>query len=88
MGNVSQPAMVVCARQSQDSWDVLVKWQGHPATDATWEPLQQFKEEYPDFQLGDELLRRQGGSVVDFFFGKQYNRRKKKPTSVEELISG
>jgi transcriptional regulator GlxA family with amidase domain len=31
--------------------------------EATWEPLEQFKEDYPDVNLEDELFRR-GGVVL------------------------
>ena len=47
------------------------------AADTTWEPLESFKERYPSFQLEDELFRKEGGSVVDSFVGRTYERRKK-----------
>jgi hypothetical protein len=46
--------------------------------EATCEPLQQFKEDYPNVKLEDELLHQEGGSVVDSFFGRQYVRRDRK----------
>jgi hypothetical protein len=53
--------------------------------DATWDPLEQFKEAYPDFKLEDELFRLGGGgSVVDSFFDQQYGRSPKKPASAQE----
>jgi transcriptional regulator GlxA family with amidase domain len=45
--------------------------------EATWKPLQQFKEDYPNVKLEDELFRQEGGSVVDSF-GRQYVRRDQK----------
>jgi hypothetical protein len=55
----------------------------------SWEPLNQFKEERPEFQLEDELFRLEGGSVVDSFFGQKYSRRKKKDSmATGEAISG
>jgi hypothetical protein len=51
-----QPEEVTRARPTSSSWDVLVKWQGQPASEATWELLHQIKEDYPDFQLEDELF--------------------------------
>jgi hypothetical protein len=45
--------------------------------EATWEPLQQFKEDYPDVKLEDELFCQEGGSAVDSF-GRQYVRRNRK----------
>jgi transcriptional regulator GlxA family with amidase domain len=37
-----------------------MKWQGLPADEATWEPLQHFKDLYPDVQLEDELFEEVG----------------------------
>jgi hypothetical protein len=56
------------------SWEVLVKWQGHGDLDASWEPLEDFKEKYPDLKLEDELFSQADGSVMDSVFGKQYRR--------------
>jgi hypothetical protein len=69
------------------SWELLVQWQGRTATEATWEPLEQFKEGFADFELEDELFRQGGGSVVDTFLHKQYLPRKR-PTKGKEPISG
>jgi hypothetical protein len=52
--------------------------------DASWEPVEDLKEKYPEFKLEDELFSRVGGNVMDTVFGKQYNRLRKKdkePTS-------
>jgi hypothetical protein len=59
---------------------LLVRWKDRLAGEATWEPIDQFKDAYPEFQLEDELFRQAGGSVMDTFFGKQYVRRKKGTT--------
>jgi hypothetical protein len=56
----------------------LVRWVNRDHADATWEELQQFKETYPDFKLEDELFCQKGGSVMDTFFGKQFQRKGKK----------
>jgi hypothetical protein len=55
---VSQPDKVERARPTKDSWEVLVQWQGKTADEATWELLEQFKEDYPDFQVEDKLFLR------------------------------
>jgi hypothetical protein len=55
---VAQPDKVVRARPTKNSWEVLVQWQGKTAGEATWEPLEQFKEDYSEFQLEDELFHR------------------------------
>jgi hypothetical protein len=33
------------------SWEVLTQWQGKTTTEATWEPLEQFEDAYPEFKL-------------------------------------
>jgi hypothetical protein len=58
---VLQPERVVRARPTATSWEILVQWQDRSATDATWEALDQFKEDFPAFQLKDELFRQAGG---------------------------
>jgi len=40
--------------------------------------LEEFKEEYPNFKLEDELFCHEGGSVMDTFFGKKFQRRRSK----------
>jgi hypothetical protein len=81
---VPTPEKVARARPTKDSWELLVHWHGRSAGDATWELLQDFKDDYLEFQLEDELFRQTGGSVVDTFFNKQYIRRKK----ASEVTSG
>jgi hypothetical protein len=54
----------------------LVQWHGLSPEDATWEPLEDFKHEFPDFQLEDELFVQAGRDVMT---GLPYRRRK--PTS-------
>lgn len=78
---VPKPAKVQRARLNRGVWEVLEHWLGQSAADSTWEPLEEFKSTYPDFQLEDELFQKEGGSVVDSFIGKVYNRRKKAPSS-------
>jgi hypothetical protein len=60
---VAQPDSVVRARPSRSSWELLVRWQGRSMAEATWEPVEQFKEDYPDVKLEDELFR-QGGAML------------------------
>jgi hypothetical protein len=74
---IPQPDQVVCARPTK-LWELLVRWQGGSAVEATCEELDKFKEDYPAFQLEDNLFHSAGGSVVDAFFGKTYSRRKGK----------
>jgi hypothetical protein len=75
---VPTPEKVVRVRPTADSWDLLVQWVGHSAAAAaTWERLPVFKEQYPSFKLEDELFCQGGRSVVDTFFRRQFQRKKK-----------
>lgn len=73
-----RPAKVLRERPSLTSWDILVQWEGLDASEASWRPLEEFKEEYPNFKLEDELFCHEGGSVMDTFFGKKFQRRRSK----------
>jgi transposase InsO family protein len=57
---VAQPDRVVRARSAGSSWEIPVQWKGKSMAEATWEPLQQFKEDYPNVKLEDELFRQEG----------------------------
>jgi hypothetical protein len=65
---VPVPLEVVRAKPTANSWELLVKWQGRTAAEASWEQLDAFKEAYPDFQLEDKLFRQEGGNVMDSYF--------------------
>ena len=67
------PDNVLRAQLRRGAWHVLVQWQGLPSDDATWEPLQDFKDRYPDVQLEDELFEEAGRDVMT---GVQYVRRR------------
>ena len=71
------PEKVVRARLNRGMWQLLVRWVGRSAADATWEALEEFVKLYPQWQLEDELFLGDGGSVVDAFVGKHYRRRNK-----------
>ncbi|KAJ1259397.1 hypothetical protein BS78_10G151700 [Paspalum vaginatum] len=73
-----QPQKVLRARLNRGAWEVLVQWQGRPASEATWGQLELFTETYPELQLADELFVGEGGSVIDAFVGRVYRRRKPK----------
>ncbi|GKD12978.1 transposon ty3-G gag-pol polyprotein, partial [Tanacetum coccineum] len=36
--------------------EILVKWQGFPREDATWETKWRFQRAYPDFRLEDKAI--------------------------------
>jgi hypothetical protein len=66
------PAQVLQAQLHRGAWRILVKWQGLPEDDATWELLDDFKVLYPNVQLEDELFAEAGRDVMT---GVQYQRR-------------
>jgi len=71
------PKSALQAQLRRGVWRVLIKWRGLPEKDATWEPLDEFRGHFPDFQLEDELFAQAGRDVMT---GVQYTRRR--------LISG
>lgn len=71
------PAKVLRARLNWGNWEVLVQWLGQASADASWEPVEAFKQEHPEFQLENELFHGEWGNVVDSFVDKFYRRRKK-----------
>jgi len=45
-------------------WHVLIKWAGLLPADAAWEPLEDFRVEFPTFQLEDKLFAEGGGVML------------------------
>lgn len=66
------PAKVLCASLRRDVWHVLVQWTSLDETEASWEPVEDFKKTYPDFELEDKLFREGGRDVM---WGIAYQRR-------------
>jgi len=85
---IPTPASVKRARLNRGVWELSVHWVGRDASDSTWEKLDDFREAYPEFQLEDELLRKEGGSVADAFVGITYKRTRLKKTSTSPASSG
>jgi hypothetical protein len=70
------PAKVLKAQQRRGVWHLLVQWDGLPLEDATWEQLDEFRQQFPEFQLEDELFAQAGRDVMT---GLAYSR--KRPSS-------
>jgi hypothetical protein len=69
-------ARVLKAQQRRGVWHVLVHWTGLPEDEATWEKLEDLRQQFPEVQLEDELFEKAGRDVM---VGLTYTR--KKPTS-------
>ena len=50
------PEKVLKVQQRRGIWHVLVQWTGLPMDDATWEKLDEFRQQFLDIQLEDELF--------------------------------
>jgi hypothetical protein len=69
-----EPDRAVRLRLARGVRQVLIKWKGEPATSASWEDLDSFRDKYPSFQLEDELLVEEGRDVM---WGRTYSRRRR-----------
>jgi hypothetical protein len=68
------PECALKAQLRRGTWVVLIKWKGLDASEATWEPVDDFKTRFPEFQLEDELFVGEGRDVM---VGKVYQHREK-----------
>ena len=66
------PEKVLKAQQRRGVWHVLVQWTGLSVEDATWEKLDEFRQQFRDVQLEDELFAQTGRDVMT---GLHYNRK-------------
>jgi len=66
------------AKNKEGMWEVLIKWQGLPSQEATWEEYDDFQKRFPDFHLEDKVnLERECNDRPPIIH--QYRRRKKQP---------
>jgi hypothetical protein len=79
-----QPAEVIKGRLARGQHELLVRWTGQPAADATWVELAMFKAEFPSFQLEDELNFQVGRDVMT---GIQYRHRPRKAPVVQDTAA-
>jgi transposase InsO family protein len=68
------PEKVLKGRIARGRQQLLVRWKGAPAAESAWVELEDFVQQYPDFQLEDELLL-QGGR--DVMYGSTFGRRQR-----------
>jgi hypothetical protein len=69
------PATVVHSRLARGRWQILVRWEALPPSEATWEDVEDFKQLYLTFELEDELFPEGGRDVM---VGIGYRRRRRK----------
>jgi hypothetical protein len=69
------PGVALQAQQRRGKWHVLIQWQGLPREEVTWVALTEFRRQYPNFQLEDELFVQAGRDVMTSVV---YHRRKPK----------
>ncbi|CAA7046360.1 unnamed protein product [Microthlaspi erraticum] len=50
--------------------ELLIKWSGYPEAERTWVHAKEFSAQYPDFQLEDKLVVKEGGidKVAQIYF--------------------
>ena len=71
---LQHPKTILKSQLRRGVWHVLVKWSGFPPADATWEPVPEFNQTYPEFQLEDELFSEEARDVM---VGQVYERRRR-----------
>jgi hypothetical protein len=69
-----QPEKVLDSRIARGKRELLVRWVGAPAVEAAWVTLEEFREQFPAFQLEDELLQKEGRDVM---YSRTFGRRGK-----------
>ena len=71
---VLQPDQVEGVRKGVDGKEVLIRWKDLPEYDATWEPFDNMKQQFPNFHLEDNVTLA-GGSNDTSRYGIVYRRR-------------
>lgn len=67
-------AAVLKLRLVRGRQELLVRWKGAPPAESSWVDLEDFRQQFPEFQLADNLFL-QGGK--DVMVGVPYTRRKR-----------
>ncbi|GKD79478.1 ty3-gypsy retrotransposon protein, partial [Tanacetum coccineum] len=73
---ILQPTEVLGVRKdSKGNHFVLVRWKDLPGYEATWEPFETMRQQFPDLHLEDKVVLQDGG--IDTKWDKVYQRRNK-----------
>jgi hypothetical protein len=78
---IPQPTEVIKGRLACGVHELLVRWTGQAAADATWVELGTFKRDFPSFQLEDELILQGGRNVMTRILYR--HRRQRQPNLPE-----
>ncbi|PKU61033.1 hypothetical protein MA16_Dca029063 [Dendrobium catenatum] len=61
---VLEPLELMGVRQKEEGTkEVLIQWKNLPDYEATWEPYERVKHQFPDFHLEDKVVLWEGGIV-------------------------
>ncbi|KAJ3690866.1 hypothetical protein LUZ61_020030 [Rhynchospora tenuis] len=82
---IRESSAVTSTRHHDNKFEILVEWKHLDKSDASWEDLSWFRAQYPSFQLEDELLAQEGGSVTDPHWGQVYTRKNKTHPDSEKI---
>ncbi|GKB13004.1 ty3-gypsy retrotransposon protein [Tanacetum coccineum] len=80
---ILQPEEVLGIREgsnsTQGSREALIRWKNLPGYEATWEPINMIREQFPEFHLEDKVILLAGGNDTnpDPKWGKVFQRRRK-----------
>ncbi|KAI0495616.1 hypothetical protein KFK09_021919 [Dendrobium nobile] len=67
---ILEPLELMEVRQKADgATEVLIKWKNLPDYEATWEPYERMKRQFPDFHFEDKVVLWEGGNVRPVLFG-------------------
>ncbi|KAI0497126.1 hypothetical protein KFK09_023454 [Dendrobium nobile] len=62
---ILEPMELKGVRQKEDKTkEVLIQWKNLPDYEATWEPYERRKQQFPDFHLEDKVILWEGGNVT------------------------
>ncbi|GKE05234.1 ty3-gypsy retrotransposon protein [Tanacetum coccineum] len=63
---ILQPEEVLGIRErsnsTQGSREALIRWKNLPGYEATWEPINMIREQFPEFHLEDKVILLAGGN--------------------------
>ncbi|XP_068657958.1 uncharacterized protein [Aristolochia californica] len=73
---LSSPTQVLQARRVHESWELLVQWADAESMADSWEPLEESRARYPNFELEDKHFLQEGGDVMDSIASRVAGRRR------------